>query len=86
MQEIALVLLAGILGGVLRTILGFLGESEPDEKFSLVKAGKTLLRAVIGGGILAYFLNLDPKAVFFAAFLSDVATKNVWDVIKEKTR
>lgn len=83
MEEILLVILAGVLGGIARAVLGFLGESEPKEKFDWTKATKTLARAVIGGAILAYWLALDFKATFFAAFMADIAAKNVWDLIQE---
>lgn len=86
MEEILLVILAGVLGGAARSVLGFLGEAEPDESFSYKKAVKSILRAVIGGAILAYFLALDPKGTFFAAFMADLASKNVWDLIKEKAK
>ena len=84
MEAIWVIILAGILGGGARSILGFLGEAEPDESFSYKKAVKSILRATIGGGILAYFLTLDPKGTFFAAFTVDFASKNVWDIIQEK--
>lgn len=86
MEAIWLIILAGIVGGAARSVLGFLSEAEPNEKFSWTKFGKTLARAVIGGAILGYWLALDFKAVFFAAFFSDVGSKAVWDIIKEKTK
>ena len=86
LEEIWLVVLAGVLGGIVRSVLGFLSEAEPNEKFSWTKLGKTLARAIIGGAVLGYWLALDFKAVFFASFASDVAAHNVWDIIKEKTK
>jgi len=83
-EPLAIIILAGALGGLVRCILGFLGEREPGEPFSFKKFAKTLARAVIGGAILAYWLEIDFKGAFFAAFRADVATKNVWDIIKKK--
>lgn len=84
LEEIWLVILAGVLGGATRSIFGFLGEAEPDESFSVKKAVKSILRATIGGGVLAYFLALDPKGTFFAAFVTDFTSKAVWDIIQAK--
>ncbi len=87
LEAIWLVILGGILGGAFRVVLGFLGEAEPNESFSWVKAIKSLLRAVMGGAILVYILDIpDPKAAFGFAFMSDVASKNVWDIIRERTK
>jgi len=84
MEPLVMAILAGALGGLFRSILGFLGEREPEESFDLKKCVKSILRAVIGGAILGYWLQLDFKSVFFASFMADVATKNVWDLIKPK--
>jgi len=79
-----MIILAGALGGLFRSILGFLGEREPEEPFDPKKCVKSILRATIGGAILGYSLELDPKSVFFVSFTVDVASKNVWDLIKLK--
>jgi hypothetical protein len=83
-EAIFLVVVAGVLGGLFRAVLGFLGEADPGEEFSPAKAARSILRAVIGGGILAYFLGLDPKATFFAAFASDIGLKNLTDMIRNR--
>jgi len=84
MDPVVIVLLAGALGAALRCVLGYLGEAEEKEGFDAKKLAKTLARGIVGGVILVYFLSLDPKAAFFTAFLADVASKNVWDIIQEK--
>jgi len=84
MKEVWIIILAGILGGAVRCVLGYLAESETDEPFRWEKAGKSLLRATLGGAVLAYFLSLEPQGTFFAAFLADVGSKNVWDIIRKK--
>jgi len=83
-NPIILLILAGALGGLCRSILGWLGEREPDEPFSVKKCIKSILRATIGGAILGYWLGLDPKGTFFAAFAADLSSKNVWDLMKKK--
>ena len=81
MEPIVILIGAGALGGVVRTVLGYLSEKEDGEGFSVKKLTKSLLRSVIGGAVLGYWLQLDVKGVFFAAFSADVGSKAVWDII-----
>ena len=81
MDPIFIIIGIGALGGFARSILGFLAQSDTDgESFDFAKSLKSVLRAAIGGAILAYSLNFtDYKTIFFAAYAADVAATNLWN-------
>ena len=81
MDAIIYVLLVGMLGGVVRSIVNYKGK---DESFDPGKFMKSAIRAAVGGLILAYTLNLDPIATFFAALSSDVIMHDAYKTISKK--
>ena len=91
MDPIIYVVIAGALGGLLRSIFGYAGEAENTESFDPVKAGKSILRAIIGGGLIGYALFLSgvvpvgmslAAVAFFSGMAADVSSKNIWEFIQ----
>lgn len=69
-----LILAAGVLGGFVRSMVGW-ANTETTEKFNRVKFAKSIIRAGSAGLVIAYALQLDPVATFFAAGFSDAMLK-----------
>jgi len=95
MDPIWVAVVAGLVGGLLRAVLGFVGEADEDEKFSLVKMAKTLVRALVGGAVVGYgmatLLSVTATEVIFFASLAgavtvDLFVKNVTDAISKRTK
>ena len=92
MNEFIIILVAAILGSVVRVIFGFLGEAEPDEPFSWKKALRSIVRGVIGGAVIgtyAFYTQTitSPLGVFLAAFTGaitvDLIVKNIGDMTRK---
>ena len=69
-----LILAAGVLGGFVRSMIGW-ANTETTEKFNRMKFTKSIIRAGTAGLVIAYTLQLDPVATFFAAGFGDVLLK-----------
>jgi len=91
MDPIFYVVIAGAIGGFLRSVFGYAGEAENTESFNPIKAGKSVLRAVIGGGLIGYALFLSgvlpvgmslAAVAFFSGMAADVSSKNLWEFIQ----
>jgi len=94
-HPLLLIVLAAVAGSVTRSVLGYLGEAEEGEPFSLVKLLKTLARGAVGGaviGVYCYYYSVvtDPLGAFLIAFTGaitvDLVSKNVWDAVRRGER
>jgi hypothetical protein len=92
MHELAVIVLAAVIGSWARIIFGYLGESEPAEDFSWTKAARSLIRGLIGGCVIGAYcfytqLITNPLGVFLATFTGavtvDVIIKNVTDAYRK---
>jgi hypothetical protein len=93
MNELAVIVLAAIVGSWARILFGYLGESEPAEDFSWAKAIRSLVRGLIGGiviGAYCFYTQLitSPPGVFLATFTGavtvDVIIKNIGDAYRNR--
>jgi hypothetical protein len=92
MDELIVIILAAIIGSVIRILFGYAGESDVGEKFSGAKAGRSLVRGIIGGcviGAYCFYTNLvvDPVAVFLLTFTGaitvDLIVKDIGDAFRK---
>ena len=74
-------LLAGILAGALRSIMGWL---ESEEKFDPKKFVTTLIRTCVIGASLGFASAESPVTVFFITYTSDTLIKQSYNVAKSK--
>jgi fluoride ion exporter CrcB/FEX len=93
MYELAVIVLAAIVGSWARILFGYLGESEPAEDFSWAKAIRSLVRGLIGGIVIGAYcfctqLITSPLGVFLATFTGavtvDVIIKNIGDAYRNR--
>ena len=80
---LAWTLLAGIAGASIWNVMGWLEKDGSTGPWNPRMYAKTLLVGVIGGAILAWFLELPPKATFFTAFCTDVSRGLLRDIFKK---
>lgn len=78
MDPIFIILGAGILGGLVRSLVGWAAHAETNEDVDAMKTLKSVIRASATGLIVAYTLQLDPMATFFAAGFGDVVLKEAY--------
>jgi hypothetical protein len=91
-NELAVIIVAAIIGSCARIIFGYLGESEPDENFSWTKALRSLIRGLIGGCVIGTYcfynqIITSPLGVFLACFAGaitvDLILKNIADAYRK---
>jgi hypothetical protein len=91
-NELAVIVIAAVIGSWARIIFGYLGESEPTEDFSWMKAVRSLIRGLIGGiaiGVWCFYSQLitSPLGVFLATFTGavtvDLIVKNIGDAYRK---
>lgn len=80
MEALIYILLVGMLGGAVRSILHY---AKQDDAFDVGKFIKSLITASVGGLVLAHTLNLDPVGTFFAALSSDVVLHDAYKTLKK---
>lgn len=78
-----LTILAGILGATAWNVLGFYEKHGETGPWDPRKYEKTLVTGVIGGALLAVFLDLSPEATFFTAFCTDVSRGMLRDIFRK---
>ncbi len=86
-----LIVLVGLLGGVVRGVLGYSNQSSRGEDFDWLKFGKSVLRAGIADSVLVY-TTMDITTgsttlyitAFFMAIGADVALKEGYKTIIKK--
>lgn len=92
MEPIIAILVIGALGGIARAVLGYEQQSDENETFNYIKAGKSVLRAAIIGA----FIVLGSTAVtgseittvtyimtFFTASGADVLVKEGYQTVRQ---
>jgi len=77
MQTLALI--AGIVAGVLRSVMGWMESKKPFNPQLLVN---TVFRAAICGALMAYTLNLDPMMTFFTVYMEDSLLNKSYKIVK----
>jgi len=80
MKSLLLAIFAGLLGGIVRSVLGWAKTEEP---FDPLKFIKSLIRAAIGGAVFGFGIGLDPISTFFAAITTDVLWHDAWKAIQK---
>ena len=78
MEALIYILLAGMLGGAVRSVVRYAAK---DESFDVDKFIKSLIIAAVGGLVLAYTLGLGLVATFFAALSTDVVLTDLYKKI-----
>ena len=93
MNELIIVIVAAVVGCIARVVFGYLGESEPGEDFSWVKALRSLVRGLIGGCVIGAYcfytgLITNPLGVFLASFTGavtvDLIIKDIGDAYRKR--
>ena len=74
-----LCLIAGILAGILRSVMGYLESTEP---FNFKLFSITLVRTVILAALMGYGLNQEPVMAFFTVFFADSLVHKGYKITK----
>lgn len=91
MEPILILLVIGVIGGVVRSVLGYQNQADPGENFNYVKMAQSALRAAIVGtsvvlGATALTNSPMTTATYIMAFMtavgSDVLAKEGYGTVK----
>lgn len=91
-EPIVLLLIVGAIGGIVRSILGYNTQSDPNEPFDYMKLLKSVLRAAIVGSFVVYStIQLTGETVntsvyvlaFFTAIGSDILVKEGYTTLTQ---
>jgi fluoride ion exporter CrcB/FEX len=81
MEAVYLSISAGILGGLLRAVVGWLNRPE-GEPFRPKSFARSVIIASLAGAFLAYQQKSDPITTFFAAAGADLIIKEGYEALK----
>ena len=89
MDILFIALIVGACGGLLSSLLGW-AESNPQEAFNMKKFASALIRAMVGGIVVAVIfpVNVVPKdlvLLFLSAMGIDVSVNSIANVVKKAT-